>query len=488
MEAIYTTTGMQIVPYRPKAAKMILSARSVWTNRGPKPVTAFVETDKDGTDKRLLTYKCHPDWLKKTIPSIVISTMPKNTVTPINDVFALNPDIIPNDIQSSTTKAVLNHNFKTAFFNIPTGVGKTLLAIYLTGILGVKAWAMCYSTTVLAQWLDTIVDKTTMGLERVYTVNKSATLMQMIDGSFPVENYDFYLSTGRVLMNFAKRYGFDLLNEAFNACGIGVKFFDEAHYDVANIVKINALTNVDRTYYLSADFDQTNKENQKLYYRMFSHVPIIKPGDDIIRDMRYTIGVVVRYNTHPSFNDVQNVFGGYGFDRFRYMEYQFNRDQFYDAYSQTLQSIWRADGYSDYKIMILCNLIEQVDFLKEWTEAYFEKVFPENLPKIVRYHSEMTKEEKVDALEHGKIIISTYKSMGVGIDLRLIRHVISLVPIGRLEDNQAAGRARALPGGQDCFYYMFVDDGFEYVRKKLPERLSYLEQQKIKDLVSIKYN
>ena len=107
---------------------MILKARSVWNlGHGYSPVTAYVM--KDGSNgKRLVTYRCHPDWLKQNIPDIEINKMPKNTSYEMSEPFALNADVMPNDIQAAATAAILDNNFKTAFFNIGTGVGKTLLS------------------------------------------------------------------------------------------------------------------------------------------------------------------------------------------------------------------------------------------------------------------------------------------------------------------------------------------------------------------------
>ena len=120
---------------------------------------------------------------------------------------------------------------------------------------------------------------------------------------------------------------------------------------------------------------------------------------------------------------------------------------------------------------------------------YYCKNVPEDQrPKVVRYHSQMPEDERDDALENGQVIVSTYQSMGVGVDLQMIRYVVALSPVNSIEDNQAAGRARALPDGEDCFYFMFVDDGFSYVKEKLPYRLSYLEKQKVKKIYSIKYS
>ena len=488
MKAIYTTTGMQIVPYVSTKAGMILNARSVWVQgaHSRSPVTAYLVKDKDS--KRLLTYHCHKAWLTQNIPGIEIEVMPKNRVESLGHQFTLNHDVMPNDVQASVVDAVITNRFKQAFFKIPTGKGKTLLSVYLMSILNMKAWAMCYRTIVLEQWKRTLEEMSTFDVSRVKIVSSSKDLLKMADGTFPFEDYDIYLSTPMLLTKFASDYGMDLLNDVMDNCGIGVKFFDEAHRNVGNICKINALTNVERTYYLSADFGQADPSRAKLYYKMFGSVPIIKPKEEVVKNMRYTVGVLVRYNSEPTFMEVEGCFQKYGWSHYKFMEYQLSKGAFYDTLEHVLDAIREADPESKYKVLILCNLIEHTDILYDWIHQYYETRMPEDTPKVVRYHSELGKEEREDALEHGQILVSTYQSMGVGVDLKMIRFVVSLSPVNPIEDNQAAGRARALPDGKDCFYFIFVDDGFAYVQKRLPARLTYLYEQKIKNIVSIKYS
>lgn len=488
MEAIFTTTGMQIKPYRPSKAKIILMARSVWVkgSHAPKPVTAYVMQDPNG--KRLCTYKCHPTWLEEVIPDIVISYMTPNHKEELGQSFSLNPDIIPNETQISVAQTILNNNFKVAFFNLPTGIGKTLGSIYLMSILNTKGWLMCYRTIVLEQWRDTLENATTFDTSRVCIIHEGKQLMKMAMGDWPFEKYDFYLSTPKILTMFAEREGMDLLNDVFNNAGIGVKFYDEASSNVGNIVKINALTNVERTYYLSADFGQAAPAQSKLYHKMFASTPVIRLNDEIIKSMMYTVAILTRYNTNPSFSDVESVFGQYGFSRQRYMEYQLKEDMFYHALSSTLMAIHKSDPTSHYKTLILCTLIEHVNNLLTWVTQFYKKELRDKHTKVVRYHSDMPKEEREEALKTGQVIVSTFQSMGIGVDIKLIRNVIDLVPVNPIEDNQAAGRARALPNGENVFYHMFIDDGFEYVKMRLPDRLTYLQEQKLKDIYSIKYS
>ena len=60
-------------------------------------------------------------------------------------------------------------------------------------------------------------------------------------------------------------------------------------------------------------------------------------------------------------------------------------------------------------------------------------------------------------LEYGDMIVSTYQSFSVGIDVSLIKYVISCSICTKIDDNQASGRSRPLPDGSDAFYFMLSD-------------------------------
>lgn len=493
MKAIYTTTGMYFEPYKPKYLQRILNARSIYSRTGRwghfTPLTAYVM--KNATEKWLVTYHCGRSWLAANCPEYTIEDMPKNQVLKVSSDFTLNADVIPNDVQSSAIQVVTANRFKTAFFNIPTGVGKTLMSVYLTSILGVKAWAMCYRTIVLDQWIRTLEKMSDFDIDRVRIVNSSKELLKMAMGDQDPDKYDFYLSTPMILTKFAEKHGLTLLNDVFNNLGIGVKYYDEAHRNVGNITKINGLTNVPRTYYLSADFTQAGEEKRRLYYKMFANVPLIRPTEDVLEERRYFIGVLARYNTHPSMAEGESVFTGYGFNHYRYMEYQITKPQFWITMEENLKAThaWDLQAGKRYRTLILCNLIEQVDLIQQRVIEMVTNIYAgDDIPVVTRYHSQISKEEKEIALETGQIIVSTYQSMGVGIDEQNIRYVHSLTPVNAIDDNQAAGRSRALADGADSFYFMYIDDGFEYVTRRVDERLNYLAKQKLKKIVSIKYS
>lgn len=479
---LYTKTGVLIYPYKVSKLQPIVKMRSIWdpVRHRYLPVTAY--PIKDDIDKALATYYISPAYIKTLLPDYEIIEMEPNQVIGIDEDFRLNDDVVPSEIQAASIQTIIDQKFHQAFFNIPTGVGKTLMSVYLTSILKMKSLIMCYNTEVLRQWYLTIEEMTTFDIRRAVILTRSKDILAMVDGSYPTDMYDIYMCTPGLLTRFAEKNGLLILNDALNHIGIGVKFFDEAHRNIANITKINALTNIDRTYYLSADFKQANHQHQKLYYHMFQSVPIIRPNDNIIETMKHTNAVVVHYNTEPSLIDQESVYTRYGFNHHHYMEYQMSCDEFYQTIEKVLKSIIDTNN-GHHRVLLLANMIEHVDVIAHKVEIMIK----DTQYKVGRFHSRIDKNIKDDVLKNCDIIVSTYQSMGVGVDVKGIRYVVSLSTVNPIEDNQAAGRARALQTGEDCFYFIFCDDGFDYNLKKLPIRLAYLKKQKLKKIFSIKY-
>ena len=80
-----------------------------------------------------------------------------------------------------------------------------------------------------------------------------------------------------------------------------------------------------------------------------------------------------------------------------------------------------------------------------------------------------------------RIIVATYSSFSTGLDAKDIKYVLSTNQCNKVMDNQSAGRARPLSDGSDAMYFMFVDNGFSYCKRKLKIRLAYLTETKAKD-------
>ena len=260
--------------------------------------------------------------------------------------------------------------------------------------------------------------------------------------------------------------------------GIGFKIYDEAHRDIRNMIMINAFSNVNRTLYLSGDKRQSNDIRTTKFKRIFQTTDFIIPDKEMTDKLRYIVGVVVKYTTDPTPLDVCGCYTKEGFSFFNFMKYQIEKDEFYEALFYTLDNIIKLNSNNN-RIVILTHMIEHVDDIYEKVSSRYSHIL------FGKYHSGIDDEEKDNVKQNAECIISTYSSFSTGMDAANIRYVISTSPCSIIDDNQSSGRARPLSTGEDCFYFMLNDEGFEYTKEKIKARTKYLLETKLKKLVKI---
>lgn len=476
-----SNNGVTITPYNKKDCEQIERLTSMYDEvyHQRNEVTGFVLKYNDECDA-FISHQHNTTYIQNLFPEYEIEYMKENLPIKISHEFGLNSSITPTDIQYDIISKILNtKNEKEWFIHLQTAYGKTLLSIYLASIFSYKTMIMCFSVEILSQWIKTIKKKTTFQSDKLLLIDSSKILQGILDETFDYKRYDIFLCTPKILTSFCNKRGYSKLNIIFTKLGIGLKIFDEAHRNMANLIKINASTNVRYTLYLSADFGQADPELEQKYFKIFYKVPIIAPDEKFKETMKYTQAIVVEYNSHPTMEESPSIYNRYGFSPQLYMEYQFKKKIIFDVVDFILKNIQKTKD--KYKTLILLNHIDHVDMMTE----YIKEKYPDK--SVGRFHSKVSSDEKEFAKNYSDIIVSTYSSFGTGLDVDHIKYVISLNQSNKIEDNQAAGRARPLKDGSDVFYFIVIDRGFTYCVKKLKIRLAYLYETKIKKVLKLRY-
>lgn len=489
MNKIYITcNGIRISPYRKGQCKQIENMTSINEKIGinyrkRKPFNGFLILDDESTINGTFITHLYPiPFLKGLFKDYIIRVEKINNSMKLNTPWGLNPNITPREVQYQIIQQIIsNENRHSWFVYLSQGLGKTLLSVYLISYFNKKALIMCYNTDILKQWVKTIREKTNIEKSAITLIDSGKILNKIYEGTFPVKDYDIFMCTPKLLVTYGKKNGFEKLNIIMKNMGIGIKIFDEAHRNIANMIKINAYTNVNHTLYLSGDFGQSNSIKEKLYYEMFSGVPILRPTEELMNTLKFTVAVVVSYNSKPSELDKLSVYTKRGFSFYNYMKYQIEQKIFFDTLYFIMKSINNTNK-NNYKILILVNLIEHTEIIKEKLNEKYSDLYI-----IDSYHSEISEEEKEFCRNNAEIIVSTYQSFSTGIDVELIKYIISCSICTKIDDNQSSGRARPLPDGSDAYYFILADFGFPYSKDKLGQRLRYLQDTKIKDIQHIKY-
>ena len=475
-----TTSGVVITPYKKKQSLKIESFTSMRDYAIPHK---YIEVTGFRVGNVFLTHHLpgflysneFPDYEIKEVRPMTFTKLPEDLEYSVKDNYEL------REGQYSVVHQILkNKKNRRWFIHCPQGFGKTLISIYLTTQFRMNTLIMCYSTDILHQWAEKIEENTNFPMNKLLTISSGSLITEIIDGEFPIEEYHIFLATPVLLYGYAKKHGLDSLSKLFKKLGIGLKIYDEAHRNLGNMTRIDALSSVAYTIYLSGDFATSSKYKTIFFNRLFSDVKVVRPDEQLLFDLRYTKGIVVEYNTHPSDLDTLGVFTKRGLSVWEFMDYQIKNGMIFRVLSWIVDNITSLHE-KDRRILLLTHKIEHCETFYNFISERYGNY------NVGMHHGERTDEENSDAKDNAQILVATYSSFSTGMDTKNIKYVISTSPSNRIEDNQASGRARPLDNGELCMFWMLVDIGFENLVKKEQERIEYLKSMKVVDVTRLTY-
>ncbi len=481
---IRSKNGTIITPYKKGQCRDLEHDTSLWDQVYHKSteLTGFFITNYH-CNRAFVTHGRPMSYLTSYFPRYDIISLPPTLAMDVSAPFGLRDDITLREIQGDVINKVISSpkNVHEWFINMQTSMGKTVAGVYLSAFFHRKTLIVCFKKDVLDQWMKTYIEKTTIDPLRLLTLSDGKMLdaIRFNRGEWKknrpnlIDDFDIYFSSPGMLTGYMGRNDYSDLTEIFNNLGIGLVIFDEAHHNLGALVKINALTIVDSTLYLSADFGQGNYKREEKFYHIFDSTVVLKPDAKLEKSMKYTSLLVVDYNTHPTDKEILEVTTKYGYNAQRYMSYQLKKGYLFNVLKHLMEMI-RDTKKLEYKTLILVSNIAHADLIYD----FLQNAVPDKGLRYGRYHSQMPEDEHSATKEFANVIISTYASFGVGLDVENIKYVISLNQCNKIEDNQAAGRARPLFDGSNAIYIMPVDVGFKYCRNKLKVRLAYLMETK----------
>ena len=486
-----TRYGLCIYPYKKGMLKNLEKQNSIWDKvyHRNREVSGFIVPYDESGIQAYLTYYRNPE-LISTKGSRIYS-LPVGFIKRMEGKFKLNEEESLTPIQDDLIHQIvggkpyddLSHN--QWYINLSTGFGKTLTALYFASLIRYKTLILCYSRKILDQWMNTIDEKFQMEKDRYIYIDRRSTLLKFIDGKIKASNYDIILCTSGCIDNYGKKYGYSALKDLFDTMGIGLMIIDEAHRTFGRTIRICASVNIKYTLFLSADYAQGDYKKESMFLSAFQNTVYIAPPKDVQEEMKYTIGIVVAFDSHPNEIEQQTaIYTKQGYSPERYMEYELKKNTIYDTIIYIMKTIISVNE-KHYTTLILATNIRPVEIITDFLKRHPVT----GQLKIVKYYASMDKEE-VEPLDGADIIIGTYGSFSTGINITTIRYVIGTNQSNKVEDNQTAGRAGRkfqLSELLSVYYFMLVDEGFSYCKKKLASRVNYLKEMKLKEIKKIKY-
>lgn len=352
-----------------------------------------------------------------------------------------------NELQEKAVEHLLSDNHQSSL-TIKTGHGKTFCVAYASTKLSEKILIITPNESLKQQWISTyhkMFDYRPKHLMNIAGSNIMDAIMEDL-----IDPADVYFVNHQTLRSYLAQHNGYQLHKFFKKLGIGIKVYDESHMEFSNILLMDFFSNTNRTWYLTATFDRSDKTESACFKRAFSSVEEFgyKESDEITR--KHVIYHIVNVNSHISPKDRGRVQGYRGLTSQSYGKYAFFDDKNQTAYNAILEILKKLENVEG-KTLIFVPLIDAIDdVVKKLKTDHPNKT-------VAAYHSKISKDEKESA-EKKDIIVSTIKSCGTGRDIKGLRSIICVDAIAsKVIIEQVIGRLRPYADDKDTYYFDIVD-------------------------------
>lgn len=371
-----------------------------------------------------------------------------------------------NDVQKESVRFLSgNEEYKRMsgesqqVLSLPTSAGKTYCSIAACSLLNTVSMIIVGTDDLRRQWKNKIIQYTRLPESAVCTISGRPAIDKLMDAKDKrLSKYAFYITTHTTLRSYMTSNGFYSLNQLFVKLGIGVKIIDEAHLQYLNTLMIDYATNVWKTFYLTATFNQSEKHEDALFQRAFNKVFKLRIAP---QDRKHVIHIGLLFSTRSSAAEKLSLKGKLGLNKHLYIEYEIRRQKILEPYQYIIDLFinkMRLEG----KILVISPKKDSCDFFKQVTD--------EMLPgysTCVHYSG-----NKVDDFQPYGIIFATYSMLGTGNDIAGLRAIINLEPIRSKRNTlQLWGRLRMYAEDKDTYFVDIAD-------KSIPPALSMFKDRR----------
>ncbi len=464
-------THIEIEPYELGQSLMLEKMLSRWDGvRFTLVPVAFFFNDK--TKILYIPRNISEYFLVKEFPYYKVNHIPK--YSNFEPISKLKLDILPRDENQKESIAfilgekdyIYTKKYSQLFLNLETGEGKTYCAIASISILRMRTIIIVNDKTIKSQWYDSLLKFTNLTEHDIQDVSGSSNMLKMIENPNKVKNKKVFIVIHRSIQSFAKKYGWDEVRNFFDKLKFGLKIIDEAHKEFHNTVMVDCFSNVKKTLYLTASAGRSEYKENKIFNKVFDSVP--KFGNKFKSDDNKYIKIsIMKYNSHPSYEDQANCQTRLGFSINKYIDYCTGKGKkkFFEILIQILNITMKHDE----KTAILVGKIEAAIEIKRVLEDIYH-IPVGNFTSHTKDHN-----DKIKELDN-KIIVSTSKSLGVGTDVRGLRFLIMCEPYSSdIMAQQIPGRLRKQ--GKPVMYFEMVDIGFNKIKNQYRSRRDTLRKK-----------
>jgi superfamily II DNA or RNA helicase len=354
----------------------------------------------------------------------------------------------PRDkLQEDSIKFLIESKNHQLALNTLPGTGKSFMVTYAITKLNERALIITHNEGLKQQWIiKTFLKMFNYDKYSLMNIAGSNIMEGIVNDD--ITPADIYFVNHQTLRSYLTAHNGYMLNKFFKKLNIGIKVYDESHLEFYNIMLMDNFSNTNRTWYLTATFDRSDRSESVCFKRAFNSVTSFGEFESKEVLEKHVIYHVVNINSHINPRDRYKVMGfsGMGMTNASYGNYAFFEDSnqtTYNVIKVLIKKIEELEG----KILIFVPLIDAVDDVAKKIKIDFPG------KSVGIFHSKVSKSDKEDAIKKD-IIVSTIKSCGTGRDIPGLRSIISTeVLASKVAAEQLIGRLR--PYAKDKYTYFF---------------------------------
>ena len=330
--------------------------------------------------------------------------------------------------------------------NLDTGDGKTYSTITAILKMKIKSIIITHQEKIKQQWIDTLENMTSFPMENLCNISGTEIIDEIMKGKI---NSEIYIVNHQTISSYARVHGWNSIRDFFKKIKVGIKVIDEAHKFFENIFMIDNFSNCYKSFYLTATFGRSDPGEVAIYKKAFAS--LTRFGEETLNyeeKRKHIHFVVVYFKSQPEYGILPNIKTNYGFSSYKYIDYELSEPN--NSLMRVLRFILNQIDHMEGKTLVISPKKESVDTLARMLEDYTDKeigtIYSNNTPK----ENEENKSKE--------IICSTIKSIGTGSDIKGLRKLINLEPIGSKDlADQVRGRLREYSDDKDTYLFYPVD-------------------------------
>ncbi len=340
-----------------------------------------------------------------------------------------------------------DHQYLTEDFVV---THNTFCVAYASTALNERTLIITPNESLKQQWIKTYNTMFDYRGKQLMNIAGSNIIEGIMNDNIDIENTDVFFVNHQTLRSYITSTNGYQFHNFMKKLKVGIKVYDESHMEFGNILLIDFFSNTNRTWYLTATFDRSDKTESVCFKRAFQSVEAYGDMESAEVVRKHVIFHKVGFNSRISPQQRAKLLGFPGFNANKYGMYSIFEDKNDTLYKVILEILKKTENVEG-KTLIFVPLIDCVDeVVKKLKVDYPQKT-------CAAYHSKIPKDEK-EIAEKKDIIVSTIKSCGTGRDIKGLRVVICAEPVvSKVVIEQTIGRLREYAKDKDTYYFDLVD-------------------------------